>query len=343
MSESTTLIPLVEQRVAANALRRLLQPVRSGKGRLLILVGPAGCGKSALIRHLLRQRAVDNSVLDFDRRSPSNTFDSVKPPDALAVTASEFAAQLAEASDRDQVPEFQTRFRATSLLVCEDLQAISGRTQSLLQLLATLDDLLAHGADVIVTCTRLPGQLERIPIRLINRLRGGTIITIPLPGPDSRVALLRHFSAQYPLPIPRDGLALLAESLPLSPRELAGVVTQLAAGQQPLRREVIESFLKQQTHSPKLTPQAIARAVAQEFGITQAALRSSRRAAALVLPRQMAMWLCRNLCQMSLPAIGEHFQRQHSSVLHAVRKLDERLSKEPRLRLRLSKIQQMLK
>ena len=343
MSDSATLIPLTEQRVATSGLRRFLQPVRSGKGRLLLLVGPAGCGKSALVRHMLRQRAADKSVLDFDRGSPSNMASSVTPPDVIVVTASEFAAQLAEASDRDQVPDFQTQFRAPSLLVCEDLQGISGRTQSLLQLLAVLDDLLAHGADVIVTSTRLPGQLERFPVKLVNRLRGGTIIVIPLPGPDSRAALLRHFATQCSLSIPRDGLALLAESLPQSPRELAGIVTQLASGKKLLRREVIEEFLKQQIKSPELTAQAVARAVAREFGITQAALRSSRRSAALVLPRQMAMWLCRNLCQMSLPAIGDHFQRRHSSVLHAVRKLDEPLGKDPQLRQRLAKIQQALK
>lgn len=336
MSDSPTLIPLAEQRVAVSSLRRLITPARSGKGRLLMLVGPAGCGKSALIRQMLRQRAAENSKLDLEGTQ------SAKPPDVIAVTASEFAAGLAEASDADQVPELQQRFRAPSLLVCEDLQAISGRTQSLLQLLAILDDLLAHGSDVIVTSTRLPGQLERFPIKLVNRLRGGTVITIPLPGPDSRASLLRHFAAECPLAIPRDGLALLAESLPVSPRELAGVVTQLAAEPKPLRRETVEAFLKR-SPAKSITPQAVTRAVAAEFGVTQSALRSSRRAAMLVLPRQFAMWLCRNVCQMSLPAIGEHFERQHSSVLHAVRKLDEQLRKDPRLRLRLSKIQRALK
>jgi chromosomal replication initiator protein len=314
------LIPIAEQRLARSALRRLLKPTAAGKGRLLYLVGPAGCGKSALLAESFREL-------------PS----SQVPP--LQVTAAGFAAQLAEASSHQQVPEFQERFRFVSVLVCEDIQALERRPETLRQLLATIDELLAHGSDVIVTSTKLPGQLESFPAKLVSRLRGGTLLGIKPPGSESRAELLRLFGRQRRLAISRDALALLAESLEVSPRELIGVVTQLAELRRSLKRADIEEFLRQELPAKSLTPLKVSRAVAKEFGITLSALRSSRRSQALVLPRQCAMWLCRTLCHASYPELGAFFERQHSSVIHAVRKLEARLDKEPALRQRLARLE----
>lgn len=314
------LILLAEQRLARSALRRLLKPTTAGKGRLLYLVGPAGCGKSALLAESFREL-------------PS----SQVPP--LQVTAAEFAAELAEASTNQQLPDFQERFRSVSVLVCEDIQSIERRPETVRQLSAAIDELLAHGSDVIVTSTKLPGQLTSFPAKLVSRLRGGTVISIKPPGPESRAELLRLFCRQRRLSISRDALALLAESLEASPRELIGVVTQLSERRRPLKRADIEDVLQRELPTKSITPQKVSRAVAKEFGITLSALRSSRRSQALVLPRQCAMWLCRKLCHASYPDLGEFFERQHSSVIHAVRKLETRLDNEPTLRQRLARLE----
>lgn len=323
MSSTTDLqplIPIAEQRLARLALRRLLKSAADGKGRLLYLVGPAGCGKSALLAESFREL-------------PS----SQVPP--LQLTAAEFAAQLADASSTQQIPDFQERFRSVSVLVCEDIQAIEPRPESQRQLLAAIDELLAHGSDVIVTSTKLPGQLESFPARLVSRFRGGTIVSVKLPSPESRTELLRLFCRQRHLAISRDALALLAEILEVSPREMIGVVTQLGELHRSLKRADIEAFLRDKLPTKAITPLTVARAVAREFGITLPALRSSRRSQALVLPRQCAMWLCRKLCRASYPELGEFFSRQHSSVIHAVRKLEARLDKEPALRQRLARLE----
>lgn len=314
------LIPLAEQRLARSALRRLLKPVAEGKGRLLYLCGPAGCGKSALLAESFRERS------------------SPQVP-TLQLTAAEFGAQLAEASANQQLPDFQERFRSVSALACEDLQAIERRPETLRQLLATIDELLAHGSDVIVTSTKLPGQLESFPAKLVSRFRGGTLVGIKLPEADSRAELLRLFCRQRHLAISRDALALLAESLEVSPRELIGVVTQLSEQHRSLKRADIEEFLQREPPTKSITPLKVTRAVARDFGLTLSALRSSRRSQALVLPRQCAMWLCRKLCHASYPELGEFFVRQHSSVIHAVRKLESRLDQEPALRQRLARLE----
>ena len=317
---SEPLIQIAEQRLARSALRRLLKPTPTGKGRLLYLVGPAGSGKSALLAESFREL-------------PS----SQVPP--LQVTAAEFAAQLAEASSNQQIPEFQERFRSVSVLVCEDVQAIERRPETLRQLLALIDELLAHGSDVIVTSTKLPGQLEFYPAKLVSRFRGGIVIGIKPPGQDSRIELLRLFCRQRRLSISRDALALLAESMEASPRELNGVVTQLSEKRRPLKRADIEEFLTRELPTKSMTPLKVSRAVAKDFGIALSALRSSRRSQALVLPRQCAMWLCRKLCHLSYPEIGTFFDRQHSSVIHAVRKLETRLENEATLRQRISRLE----
>lgn len=314
------LIQIAEQRLARSALRRLLKPTPTGKGRLLYVVGPAGSGKSALLAESFRDL-------------PS----SQVPP--LQVTAAEFAAQLAEASSNQQLPNFQERFRSISVLVCEDVQAIERRPETLRQLLAVIDELFAHGGDVIVTSTKLPGQFESFPAKLVSRFRGGTVIGIKPPGPESRAELLRLFCRQRRLSIARDALALLAESLEASPRELIGVVSQLSQKHRPLKRADIEEFLEREFPSKSITPLKVSRAVAKDFGIALSALRSSRRSQALVLPRQCAMWLCRKLCDVSYPELGAFFDRQHSSVIHAVRKLETRLENEPTLRQRMARLE----
>ncbi len=332
---SDIVIPLAEQRLARSALSRFVEPVSRGKGRLLYLVGPAGSGKSTLIQEFSKQR-----------------------PNASVLTATEFAAQLAEASESQKLPEFQERFRSKSVFICEDIHSLNGRTQSLQQLLAIVDELLAHGQDIIVSSTKLPGQLEAFPSKLVNRFRGGIIVTVKLPNADSRSSLLRQFVQQEHVSIARDALALLAESLDISPRELQGLLRQLVGWVETSRltnsrvvtrhtinRTDVEQFLQDANQNPNQTirPLDISRAVATEFNVTTAALRSSRRSAALVLPRQCAMWLCRKLCKASYPQLGFFFERQHSSVLHAVRRLESRLADDPQLRQRLTRIQASIK
>ena len=119
-----------------------------------------------------------------------------------------------------------------------------------------------------------------------------------------------------------------------------GLVTQLGERRRSLKRADIEEFLRQELPAKSITPQKVTRAVAKEFGILISELRSTRRSQSLVLPRQCAMWLCRKLCHASYPELGQFFERQHSSVIHAVRKLESRLDHEPTLRLRLARLEE---
>lgn len=315
-ASSETLIPLAEQLLARTALSRLKKSARDGKGRLFYLFGPAGCGKTAIIREF---------VTDLEN--------------VCLITATEFAAQLAESSDKRELAEFQHRFRAISVLCCEDIHGISGRSQTQQQLLAIVDDLLNHGHDVVVTSTKMPGQLDSYLPKLVNRFRGGTFLSVKSPDSESRALLLRHFAQQTKVTIPREPLALLADSLKVSPRELAGIVKQLAERRSLIKRETIEELLRQDYSSLKITPLRVTKAVASEFSVTISALKSCSRSQGLVLPRQSAMWLCRKLCGTPLIELGNFFNRQHTSVLHAVRRHDERLKVDAGLRSRMTQIE----
>lgn len=313
------LIPIAEQRLARSVLQRLGHANSEGKGRLFYLVGPPGCGKSALLA-------------EFFATLPQTQ----APP--LRLTASEFAAQLAEASVARLIVPFQDRCRSASCFVCEDLQALEDRRESLQQLLAILDDLASLGVDAVVSSTKLPGELEGFPPKLLSRFRGGTILEVTLPLLESRVALLRHFAGRHRLSITRDALQYLADAAAVSPRELEGIILQLSKWGRPLKLSDIESFLASDFPHLPLSLNDICRAVAREFALPVSALRSRRRSHALVLPRQCAMWLCRDLCHASYPQIGRFFARQHSSVLHAVRLFESRLENDPALRHRLARV-----
>ena len=129
----------------------------------------------------------------------------------------------------------------------------------------------------------------------------------------------------------------------VSSRELSGIITHLAERRQPIKREVIERWLHEDFPSTMITPLAITKAVAAEFGVTLSALRSHRRTHVLLLPRQCAMWLSRKLCGTSFMQLGGFFERRHSSVMHSVRTLEQRLAAEPSLRQRLKRIESTIK
>ena len=289
------LIPIAEQRLARSALSRLLSQLAESKGRLLYLVGPAGCGKSALLTESFGElpssqvpphqppepEVIGQTGKSFTRKVPatgsdvrtrrepdSRTFRLFPPAKTVNLTAAEFAAQLADASTKQQVPNFQEGFRNVSVLVCEDIQSIEGRPETLNQLLAAIDDLLAGGSDVIVTSTKLPGQLDSFPPKLVSRFRGGTVIAIKPPGLESRTSLLQLFCRQRQISISREALGLLAESLAVSPRELIGVVTQLSELRRSFKRSDVEAFLRDTLPTKQITPLTVARAVAIGAALT---------------------------------------------------------------------------
>lgn len=323
-SESFLVYP--ENRFAYVTVTSLDGTVQRRQSPPLYLYGPSGCGKSHLLRHFLRV-----GVPAENRRR------------VICWTSSEFAANLAEAVQGQKIAEFQESCRRAEMLILEDLQALEGRTETQQQLLAIFDELLSCGAQLIFSSRKPPGELVNFPNRLVSRFHGAVLAQIKPPAHASRAGLLLHLAAARQIPLSADVAKLLAETFPVSPRELHGLLLQLEnarkKNQSPLSLEFVRSFLKHDVPPRRTTLTEIAKSVAEHFHVPVARLRSRTRVQRLVLPRQCAMFLARELTGELLDKIGTFFgDRDHSTVVHACKRLQKLLSSEPEIRLHLSQI-----
>lgn len=307
---------LPENRLALAAVKRLGPRSRRSPVKLVTLVGPPGAGKSHLARELLR--SWDDQTADGKR---------------LCVTASQFAAELAEASVRKTISRFQSRYRQdVQLLVVEDLQTLTGKTETQQQLTAALDDVLRRGGVVLCTASRMPGAIPGLSRRLVNRLHGGLCVELRPPGPESRRKLLQHFLARESFRLPPKDLEALGSSFAGSPRELLGLLSQLRAAAEAQPRQpgaaaqALRHTLEERRREAPLDLEQIARASAKRFEVSLEDLRSPRRAHTISLARQSAMFLARELLQLNYADIGEYFRREnHSTVIHACRRIQKLL------------------
>lgn len=316
-SPADSLLVLPENRFAHAAIHA--EP----PARTVFLHGPSGAGKSALAA-----QAVDRLL-------------AVSPKARVQHwTGSQFAAEFAEASSNRTIPLFQSLTRRFDLLVLEDVQALEGRPETQVQLLSLTDELLATDCRILWTSRKSPGGLARFLPKLVSRFRGGVLARMRLPGRDSRRLLIEHFARERRISAASAALDLLAEELAVSPRELLGVIEQLAAlarhDRRPIDLELARKFLAHEPPARRLTLDDVCRAVARQFGTTVAELRSVKRARTAALPRQCAMFLARELTGSGMQTIGRYFGgRDHSTVVHACHRLAELLESQPDLRTQL--------
>jgi chromosomal replication initiator protein len=303
-------LDLPETRPAALALSRVERAVRARKCPRslspLYLHGPPGCGKSFLLAGLLERLGEGFPI--------------------LATTGRDLGRQTMQ-------PEALTALETAALLVIEDvttLPATSGDT------LATwLDRLSARRVPVVMTAPAGPARLFRHGARLRSRLSGGLVLHVPPPGTESRQRYVTEKAASHGLTLTADALDWLVRQTPGSFRQLAGVVGRLAApphGNEPLDQAAVQTRLKDDPAGEGLTVERIARAVGQFYRVAPARLRGKSRQRAALVPRQVGMYLARTLTDLSLDRIGAYFGgRDHATVLHACRKVEQALTDDPGL------------
>lgn len=317
---------LPENQFAHTAISALVQARDEAPVRPVYLCGSSGVGKT----HLASQ-AIDG-LLGHSPKARAEQW-----------TASQFAAEFAEASSSRTIPLFQSATRQLDLLVLEDLPALEGRTETQIQLLSLTDALLSAGCRIVWTSRKSPGELTQFLPKLISRFRGGVLCPLRNPGAESRRLLVQHFARSRHVTAAPGALRLLAERLAASPRELLAAVQQLGAlgrhERRPIDSDLVRKFLAHDVPPPQLRIEDICRSVARHFGTSATELRSRRRTQSAALPRQCAMYLARELTPRNLRQIGRYFgNRDHSTVVHSCQRLIRLLERQPELQSYLNQV-----
>jgi chromosomal replication initiator protein len=262
---------------------------------------------------------------------------------ALYLTAERFMYRFASALKNQNALAFKDVLRGIDVLVVDDLQFLTGK-HSQAEFSHTLNSLLDAGRQVVVAADRTPTDLESLDERVRSRLAGGLCVEIGILGEELRLEILsgrvNAACAHHPgFDVPAPVLAYIARTITHNGRDLEGALNRLLAHSkltsQPITLELAERELRDLVRPAdikRVRIEDIQRVVARRYNVSRSDLLSSRRTANVVRPRQIAMYLAKTLTLRSLPEIGRRFGgRDHTTVLHAVRKIESLIGQDTSL------------
>lgn len=250
------------------------------------------------------------------------------------VSSEEFTNEFINSIRDDKAATFQRRYRDVDVLLVDDIQFLSGKVQTQEEFFHTFNTLHNANKQIVVTSDMPPKLLQDFEDRMRSRFEWGLITDVQPPDLETRIAILRKKSAQERLVAPPDVLEYIASNITTNIRELEGALIRVTAfaslNRQPVDVAITEVVIKDLIPSdagPEITAAQIMAATATYFGVTVEDLCGSSRSRVLVTARQIAMYLCRELTDLSLPKIGQAFGgRDHTTVMHADRKIRQLLA-----------------
>jgi len=245
------------------------------------------------------------------------------------VSSEEFTNEFINSIRDDKAAVFQRKYRDIDVLLVDDIQFLSGKVQTQEEFFHTFNTLHNANKQIVVTSDLPPKQLQDFEDRMRSRFEWGLITDVQPPDLETRIAILRKKTAQEKLNVPAEVLEFIASRVSSNIRELEGALVRITAfanlNRQPVGLEVAEVVLKDvipESIGPEITSNLIMGQTAQYFGVTMDDLTGGSRSRVLVTARQIAMYLCRELTDLSLPKIGQAFGgRDHTTVMHADRKI----------------------
>ena len=245
------------------------------------------------------------------------------------VTSEQFFNEFINGIRRKRMDEFKARYRTTDLLLLDDVQFFDGKEQILEEFFHTFNSLYEAGKQLVITSDRHPKHLTTLEDRLRSRFEWGLLTDIQTPDVETRLAILRSNAEFAPTPVPKEVLGFIAESVSTNIRELEGALTRVTAYAAltheeislDMAQEVLRDLVSTRDTKP-LTADEIINRVAHYCGTSRDDLLGPSRRQPLARHRQVAMYLCREYTDLSLPKIGKAFgNRDHTTVLHAVDKI----------------------
>ena len=296
-------------RAVAEAPARMYNP--------LFIYGGVGLGKT----HLMH--AIGHAILARD------------PSKRVAYISSErFTNDLIASIQEGRMAEFRRRYREIDLLLIDDVHFLGEKERTQEEFFHTFNALHDAQRQIVMTSDRPPKEIPGLEERLVSRFEWGLVTDIKPPDFETRVAILRKKADEDQIALADEVLEFIARNCRSNVRELEGAVIKLLAYSSLTRREVTIDLAREAlggvlsgAESPEITPTLIRERVAQLFGVTVEALSSKKRTKEVTMPRQVAMYLIRELLDLPLVEIGKLFGgRDHSTVIHSIQKVEEDLA-----------------
>jgi chromosomal replication initiator protein len=298
----------------------------------LVIYGSTGLGKT----HLLH--AAGNLLFKRNRDSK-----------VIYIGSEQFVSEMISALRGNRIEVFKQRYRTAGALLIDDVQFFAGKDRTQEEFFHTFNALLDSQQQIILTCDRYPKEVDGIEARLRSRFGWGLTVSIEPPDFETRVAILMNKAQERDLPLEESVAYLIARRVRSHVRDLEGALNTLFANARFTGRPITEGFTQEvlrelfHVHDRLMTIENIQKAVAEYYKLRISDLLSRRRPRAIARPRQMAMALCKELTDHSLPEIGKAFGgRDHTTVLHACRKIEELCDTDGRIREDKAKLVRLL-
>lgn len=300
----------------------------------LFIYGGSGLGKT----HLMH--AIGNRILANNPKMK-----------VLYISSESFTNEIVNSIYNKTTEAFRQKYRNIDCLIIDDIQFLKGKEQTQVEFFHTFNALHDANKQIIISSDRPPKEIETLEDRLRTRFEWGLQADIQAPDLETRMAIIRQKAANDNIELPSEVIALLATNISTNIREIEGAYTKLVAYtslmDMPITIETAQKVLNDMnidTQAKVITFETIVKTVADYFKIRVEDLSNKKRTQNIAYPRQIAMYLCRDLADLSYPKIGELFGgRDHTTVIHAYEKISTTKDTDKKLKEELTKIIETIK
>ncbi len=284
----------------------------------LFVYGVVGLGKTHLIQ------AIGRYITEHSRK--------IK---VLYISSEKFTNEMIDSIRDDRTVAFRDKYRSVDVLLIDDIQFLAGKERTQEEFFHTFNTLYDSNKQIVITSDRPPKDIPTLENRLISRFEWGLITDIQPPDLETRIAILRKKAQAENLSVPTEAIDFIAEKIPSNIRQLEGALTKLVAFSTFTKKELSVSLAQEilkdiiPLENKKISINQIQKAVTDYYTIKVNSLLSKKRTKDIVLARQVAIYLSRELTDLSLTSIGEAFgRRDHTTIIHSYTKIKNKIEKD---------------